>query len=185
MNDAKIVALYWKRDEKAIFETSKRYGRYCHCIAWNILQDNMDAQECVNDTYLDAWNAMPPHKPSALSTFLGKITRRIAIDRWRQKNTLKRGADTVQLALDELETCVSGSSDVESEFLQRQRIKAIHDFLSELPDTDRRVFLQRYWYLESIDQIAARFGFSGSKTASILHRIRGKLRSYLEKEGCL
>ena len=156
---------------------------YCHSIAYAILQDQQDAEESVNDTYMDAWNTMPPNRPSVLSTFLGKITRRISIDRWRIRSAKKRGGDEVTLALDELEECVSGSHDVELQAQRNELIATMHRFLDSLPDTERRIFLLRYWYLEPIQSIANQYGFSQSKVASMLHRVRGKLRNQLEKEG--
>lgn len=183
MEDGQIVELYWARDGAAIRETAAKYGSYCHSIAYTILQDREDAQECVNDTYMDAWNAMPPDRPSILATFLGKITRRISIDRWRIKNAKKRGGGEVAIALDELGECVSDSQDVEQLVQRDQLIRAIQRFLDDLPDTERRIFLLRYWYLEPIQSIADRYGASRSKVASMLHRVRGKLRKHLEKEG--
>lgn len=126
---------------------------------------------------------MPPHRPSILSTFLGKITRRISIDRWRKRNAEKRGGGELALALEELEDCVSGSGSVEGEMERRELVKLFHDFLNTLPATERRVFLCRYWYMDSIQTIALQFGFSQSKVTSMLHRTRAKLRVVLEKEG--
>ena len=183
MEDKQIVDLYWAREESAIRETSEKYGSYCHSIAYAVLQDQQDAQECVNDTYMDAWNAMPPNRPSVLATFLGKITRRISIDRWRIRRARKRGGEEITVALDELEECVSGSHDVHLLVQRKELIAAMHRFLDGLPETERRIFLLRYWYLEPIPSIAGRYGFTKSKVASMLHRVRGKLRNHLEKEG--
>lgn len=183
MDDQSIVELYWSRSENAISETDIKYGRYLNSISYNILTNHEDAQECVNDTYHNAWNAMPPDRPSVLSTFLGKITRRLSIDRWRRLNAEKRGGGELTLALDELENCVSGSGNVENEIERRELAKLFNSFLDTLPVTERRVFLCRYWYMDSIQSIAVQFGFSQSKVASMLHRTRAKLRTVLEKEG--
>ena len=183
MDDKRIVELYWSRSETAITETASKYGSYLNSISYNILANLEDAQECVNDTYHDAWNSMPPHCPSILSTFLGKITRRISIDRWRKMNAEKRGGGELPLVLDELEECVSGSECVEYEIEQKELAELINEFLSALPVTERRIFICRYWYMDSVKSIAQRFGFSQSKVASMLHRTRAKLRSVLEKEG--
>ena len=183
MEDNQIVELYWQRSEDAIPETAEKYGKYLHSISYRVLSDTEDAEECVNDSYVDAWNAMPPHRPSILSTFLGKITRRISIDRWRKKNAEKRGGGEITLALDELEECVSGEGSVEDEAERRELTTMIDRFLLAIPDTERRVFLCRYWYLEPVPVIAKRFAFSESKVTSMLHRTRGKLRTLLEKEG--
>jgi len=183
--DDRIVELYWERSESAIRETVEKYGDYCHTIAYNILYNREDAEESVNDTWLDAWNSMPPHKPSILSAFLGKITRRISIDRWRKKHAGKRGGGEMALVLDELEDCISDPTDVEITIEQQEMARVIRAFLDALPTTERRVFLKRYWYMASIAQIAKNFGFSESKTASMLHRTRKKLRAKLESEGYL
>jgi len=183
MDDQRIVELYWSRAESAISETDKKYGTYLNSISYNILASREDAQECVNDTYHNAWNAMPPTRPSILSTFLGKITRRLSIDRWRRLNAEKRGGGELTLTLDELEDCVSGSGSVENEVERQELKKLLSDFLDTLPVIERRVFLCRYWYMDSIQSIALQFGFSKSKVASMLHRTRAKLRTVLEKEG--
>ena len=183
MEDEQIVQLYWDRSESAIVETERKYGAYCHSIAYGILQNREDAEESVSDTYLDAWNAMPPHRPSVLATFLGKITRRISIDRWRGKNRIKRGGGEIVFALEELGECVAVSNSAESELERRDLIRDLNRFLSGLNALERKVFMRRYWYLDSIGVIAERFGFSAAKTASLLHRTRGKLRRFLKEEG--
>jgi len=148
-----------------------------------ILSNTQDAEECVNDTYSDAWNAIPPHRPSILSPFLGKITRRISIDRWRKITAEKRGNGEMTIALDELEDCISAKSGIEEEAERQELIKRINEFLRVLPVNERRVFLCRYWYMDSISSIAKQFGYSESKITSMLHRTRNKLRVVLEKEG--
>ena len=183
MDDESIVALYWSRAEAAITETALKYENYLTGIARNILSDREDVRECVNDTYHAAWNSMPPHRPSLLSTFLGKITRRISIDRWRRQNAEKRGGGQLPLALEELEDCVSGSGGVEDEVERRELAELFNDFLNTLPVTERRVFLCRYWYMDPVQSIARQFGFSRSKVTSMLYRTRAKLRAVLEKEG--
>ncbi len=184
-NDDRIVELYWERSESAISETAAKYGNYCHYIAYNILYNHEDAEESVNDTYMDAWNNMPPHKPSILSTFLGKITRRISIDRWRNKHAGKRGGGEADLVLDELEDCVSDPTSAESVIEQKEMARIIKEYLDCLPSLERRIFMCRYWYMDSISSIAVQFGFSDSKIASMLHRTRKKLRDKLKNEGYL
>ena len=185
MEDSRIVELFWQRSEGAIAETEKKYGRYCHAIALNILADPRDAEEAVNDTYLDAFNSMPPHRPSVLSAFLGRITRRISIDRWRRRSAEKRRGDTVSEALDELSECVPSGRTVEGEVEARALSEAIDSFVMSLPDTERRVFLRRYWYLDAISQIGGRFGFSDTRVRVMLHRTRQKLWEHLGKEGLI
>lgn len=185
MEDTGIVQLYWERSEKAISETDLKYGSYCRAIAYGILDSQEDTEEAVSDTYMDAWNAIPPHRPQILSTFLGKITRRISIDLWRSRTRAKRGGGQIIFALEELEDCIAGSRDVERETEQKELIRTVNRFLDTLPATERRVFLARYWYLDSIGEIADQFRFSQSKVTSMLHRTREKLRNLLKKEGYL
>ena len=183
MNDKSIIDLYFSRDEEAITQTDKKYGRYCYSIAYNILTNKEDAEESVSDTYMTAWRAIPPRRPSVLSTFLGKITRHISIDRWRERSASKRGGGEVTLALEELEDCVAGRQNVEMEYERKELIRAYVKFLDALPVTERRVFLRRYWYVDSIETIAKEFGFSQSKVKTMLHRTRAKLRKQLAEEG--
>lgn len=183
MEDIEIIELYWQRLETAIVETAEKYGRYCHCIALRILENVQDADECVNDTYLVAWNTIPPHRPQYLSTFLGKITRRIAIDKWRVKQAKRRGNGEIVFALEELVDCIPDSKDVEREIENRELAGYINTFLKTLSVTERKVFVCRYWYLDSVADISKQFRFSQSKVKMMLHRIRKRMRTYLETEG--
>ena len=183
MDDKSIVDLYFSRDQEAITQTDKKYGHYCYRIAYNILTNREDAEESVSDTYVAAWRVIPPRRPSVLSTFLGKITRHIAIDRWRERNASKRGGGEVPLALEELQDCVAGMQNVEMDYERKEIIKAYVKFLDALPVTERRVFLCRYWYVDSVEAIADKFGFSQSKVKTMLHRTRSKLRKQLAEEG--
>lgn len=185
MDDEKIVDLYWSRSESAISETAAKYGNYCYSIAYNILTNNEDAEESVSDTYLAAWEAMPPRRPSILATFLGKITRNLSIDRWRSRNRYKRGGGEIILALEELGDCAADRETVEKAYERKQLALVFNRFLEDLPETERRIFLCRYWYMDSICDIANYFSFSNSKVTSMLHRTRGKLRAVLKKEGLL
>lgn len=182
MEDRRIVDLYWQRCQEAIEETAKKYGSYCFSIAFNILQNTPDTEETVNDTYLGAWKAMPPHRPENLAGFLGKITRRLALKRWEANRTVKRGGGEVTLALEELAGCIPGKY-AEQLLEERELSRILASFIRNLPQTERRVFVCRYWYLDSITQIANEFGFSQSKVKSMLLRTRSKLRKELEKEG--
>ena len=183
MDDKSIVDLYFLRNEDAIGLTEEKYGPYCYSIAYNILCNREDAQESVNDTYMTAWNTIPPRRPSVLATFLGKITRHISIDRWRQRSAAKRGGGEVSLALEELSECVAGLENVELEYERKEIMKAYTRFLNDLPAVERRVFLGRYCYMESIEAIASKFGFSQSKVKMLLQRTRIKLRLRFEEEG--
>ncbi len=183
MEDSRIVELYWTRSESAIDETAAKYGKYCYSIANNILANTEDAQESVNDTYLGAWNSIPSHRPSILSSFLGKITRRISIKKWQELHADKRGGGEIVLALDELSDCVPSEQSVEQEIEVAELSKIIDDFVMTLPVTEMRVFICRYWYLDSISDICQHFGYSQSKVKSMLHRTRQKLLLHLKKEG--
>ena len=183
MDDQSIVALYWDRSEQAISETDRKYGANCHSIAYHALANNEDAEESVSDTYMAAWNQLPPHRPSILATFLGKITRRISINRWKAKNTAKRGGGQITLALEELDSCVDGTQDLEASSDARELSACLNRFLDSLPKVERDIFLRRYWFFDPIAAIAESYGFTQSKVTSMLHRMRGKLRKQLEKEG--
>lgn len=182
MEDQGIIALFFDRSEQAIVETDKKYGSYCYAIAYNILSSKEDAEESVDDTYLTAWNTIPPRKPNLLNAFLGKITRHISIDCWRKRSAQKRGGTEISLALDELEEC-AGPNDLEAEITHREFIRLLNSFLATLSETERNVFLCRYWYMDSIEAIAEITGFTQSKVTSMLHRTRGKLRKQLHVEG--
>ena len=185
MEDEKIVALYFERREEAIAETEKKYGGYLSSIAFHIVGDFEDARECVNDTYNDAWNSIPPHRPCVLSAFLGKITRRIAIDRLRRSHAQKRGGGELTLALGELSECCGEGQEIEDALEKKRLSEAVGTFLHRLPETQRSVFLSRYFYLDSIAEIAERFGFSESRVKSMLWRSREKLRRVLLEEDLL
>ena len=183
MEDAAIVDLYWQRSDQAIPETERKYGRYCHRVAYNVCADYEDAEECVNDTWLRAWNRMPTERPSLLSVFLGTITRNLALDRWRAKHSQKRGGGEIPLALDELRDCVPGPSDPEREMEVRELEAAIDRFVNALPETDQVIFLSRYWFLASVAEIARKSGCTQSKVKTTLFRLRKKLCIYLQEEG--
>ncbi len=182
LDDEKIVELYWDRDEQAIPATSEKYGSYCMSIAKNILDSHEDAEECVNDTYLNAWNSMPPHRPSILSTFLGKITRNLSFNRYKHNTAHKRGSGELPSVLDELSDLVSGN-DVEKEFDAKELVKAIDTFLGTLTPVKRSIFVCRYWYTDSISRIALQHGMNEGAVTMTLKRLRQKLHNYLSKRG--
>lgn len=183
MDDISIVKLYFARSEQAIQETDSKYGGYCYSIAYHILANPEDSEESVSDTYLSAWNMIPPRRPNLLAPFLGKIVRNISIDRWRKNGALKRGGGEMPLALEELQECVASEENLEAGYEQKELVRQVRDFLARLSDTERRVFVCRYWYLDSTADIGKRFGFSESKVSSMLHRIRGRLEKHLKREG--
>lgn len=183
MEDTEIIALYWERDERAISETADKYGRYCHSVAYRILQNNEDSEECVNDTYAGAWNSIPPHRPELFSAFLAKLTRRISLNRLRSKIAEKRGAGQYAVTLEELAECIPSSLTAEDTLQTHELTRILNEFLDDLSTAERRVFLCRYWYLDPVKDIAKRFSFGESKVKMMLKRTRGKLLDFLEKEG--
>ena len=185
MNDEQIIQLFFTRNEDAISQTACRYGGQLTRLSENILRNKEDAQECVSDTWLSAWNSIPPQRPRVFSAFLARITRNLAIDRWRESRTAKRGGGEVKCALDELSGCIPGGESPEGEVLRRELLSSVSAFLGKLPEPERSVFLCRYWYFDSAEDIAANFGFSSGKVRSMLHRTRKKLQNHLKEEGLL
>lgn len=182
MTDPEIVALYWKRSEEAISCTIEKYGRYLFRLAMNILNINEEAEECVNETYLSAWNQMPPDRPARLLPYLGRISRCLALNRFDYLNAQKRKSDlTVQLS--ELEDCLAAPDSVEQQYEDSELAAAISSFLREQDEESRNMFIRRYWFSDSIRQIAKQYGVRESKVKSQLFRIRGRLKEYLAKEG--
>ena len=183
LTDENIVALYLQRSEQAIDETSAKYSKYCETIAFNILRNTEDVQECVNDTFLRAWHAIPPAHPSCLSTFLGKITRNLSFDTFKKKKTQKRGNGCVDIALSELEECVPSTTSVEQAVEGNILTEAINAFLGKLRKQQRDVFVCRYWYMNTVSEIAANYGISESNVKVILLRTRNKLKIFLQEAG--
>lgn len=183
MRDEEIVELYWQRNEDAIRETSRKYETYLLKIANNILGNMEDSRECVNDTYLAAWNTMPEHRPGVLSAYLAKITRNLSIDIFRKRRCIKRCASEYVLSISELEDCVPGGETPEQVFDAKQLDDAINTFARMLPDKARDIFIGRYYFFDSVKAIAAYCGISESNTRIILCRTRKKLKEYLLKEG--
>lgn len=183
MHDDMIVELYWKRKETAITETQNKYQKYLNTIAYNILANKEDCEESVNDTYLAAWNSMPPHRPTVLSTYLGKLTRRISIDIYRKKNCDKRKDSQYAISLDELAECVSGGNTPEESVDVKELARAINAFLKTLKADAKHVFVGRYYFMDSVKDIAEYCGLTQAKVKTLLFRTRNSLKDYLEKEG--
>ena len=183
MRDTEILDLYWARDERAINETQHSYGRYCYSIAYNILRDREDSDECVNDTWLRAWNVIPPKRPERLELFLGTITRNLSFDKWKGKHAMKRGNGEIVATLDELSECVPDRHNIEEEAEAAELGRLINNFLHTLPEKECSVFLRRYWYVEEYREIAARYGLKLNTVKTMLFRTRSKLKTFLEKEG--
>ena len=183
MEDEKIVDLYWQRSDRAIPETESKYGAYCHTVALRITNNREDAEECVNDTWLGAWNSMPEHRPTFLAPYLAKLTRWLSLSKLKTKNRLKRGAGEVTLSLEELRSELGEGTDLAKQIELKELSEYLNSFISSLPAHERKVFLARYWYSASICEIAEKSGYSESKIKTMLLRTRRKLRKALEVEG--
>ena len=182
MEDEKIVDLYWARSEKAVSETAAKYGKYCRTIAFNILASEEDTEECLNDTYMKAWNSMPRNRPSRLAPYLGKLTRWLSLSRLREQDSLERGGGERRLGLDELAEVWDSGTDLQRELELKELNLALRRLLDGLEKDERDVFLSRYWYMASVQEIAEKFGFSQSKICTMLHRTRKKLLRQLKEE---
>lgn len=182
MDDSKIIELFYARSEQAIMELSQKYGAVCIKIAKNILNNKLDAEECVNDAYLGAWNTIPPQNPNPLLTYISRIVRNLSIKRYHSNTSVKRNS-FYDAALDELENCISSDNAVEAELSAKELAQIIDDFLDTLDKDNRVMFVRRYWYSDSISDIAARFHTSNNNISVRLSRTREKLKNYLKKEG--
>lgn len=183
MDDSEIVRLFTERSEQAISEAMAKYKGYCTKIAYNILYSHEDAEECVNDAFLKVWDMIPPNKPEMLSTFIGKVTRNVAINRYRQTLAEKRGSGEAAAAFEELSAVISDNTDIANEAESRELLGEINKFLAKLPDKKRNIFVCRYWYCDSVRDIAAAFSISEGNVSVILNRTRQKLREHLQRRG--
>ncbi len=183
MDDNGIIRLYWDRNDQAISVTSEKYGRYCRSIAKNILNNDEDVEECVNDTYLNAWNSMPEHWPEQLSAFLGKITRNLSFNKYKRNCAEKRGGGETALVLDELADCVSGTGSVEQVIDRRELVMAINSFVRNLSTEKRNMFVRRYWYADPVSKIAKDCGMLQGSVSKALERTRKQLKAYLTERG--
>ncbi|MBQ2960838.1 MAG: sigma-70 family RNA polymerase sigma factor [Oscillospiraceae bacterium] len=185
MEDGKIIELYYRRDQAAIGETDKKYGPRCRSLAYNILSNPEDTEECVSDTYLAAWNRIPPEYPVSLCAWLISIVRRISLSRLRRRYADRRGGGEYALCYEELDECIKGGGDPQGDIEARELAEGINRALDKLSKTDRCIFLSRYWLMEPVADIAEAMNFSQSKVKSSLHRSREKLRKQLCKEGLI
>lgn len=184
MDDEKIIELFFNRSEQAIEEVDKKYGKTCHNISYNILHNKLDAEECVNDAYLGAWNAIPPARPNPLLTYLCKIVRNLSLKRYEFNTAIKRNS-TYDVAMEELESCLSSPETVESEIALKELTHIIENFLDSLSMENRVIFLRRYWFSDTYSDIAARVGMTEKNVSVRLTRIREKLRNYLTEREVL
>ena len=185
MTDRQIVELYLRRDEEALNLSEQNFAGYCKTVAMHFLRSSEDAEEVLNDTWLAAWNSIPPQEPENLRTYLGKLTRNLSLKRVREGNAQKRGASEVPVVLEEIQEWLASDRTVEQEISERELTAAINTFLQRIPDTERNIFVRRYWYFQSVAEISAAHGFSASKVKSMLFRIRKKLYAELKKENLL
>ena len=181
MDDVEIIELYWKRNQDAITETDRSYGQKLHGLAERIVQSHEDAEESVSDTYLKAWETIPPQKPNYFFAYLAKICRHFALGKLDWKNAAKRNAEIIALT-QEMELCIPDESR-DRQMESKEISRAMNVFLKTLPPESRLIFLRRYWYCDTIAEIARRYRFSESKVKTRLHRIRAQLCTYLETEG--
>lgn len=181
-DDKELISMFVSRSEKAIQHTAEKYSAYCHSIANRILKNHEDSEECVNDTFLNAWNSIPPNIPHNFSGFLGKITRNIALNIYEKKHTAKRGKGQMEVALAELAECVDMKSDIERENERQQIRDVINTFIRGQNEQRKNIFIQRYWYLMSIKEIAAEHGMNTNQVKSVLYQMRVLLKKELEKE---
>lgn len=183
MDDQQLIDLFWARSPDAIGETAKKYGNYCYRIAYHVLANAEDSEECVNDTYFKVWESVPPTRPTRFSAFIGKIARHLAINRYEYLTAEKRGGSRIPLALEELADCIPDHNTPARIVEEKELGKTINRFLGSLTTETRRIFLQRYWSLMSVKDIAEMYGISESKVKMSLMRTRQKLKVFLEKEG--
>ena len=182
MEDTYIIELFWSRDESAIQLVDKKYNSTCYSIAWKILMNREDSEECVNDTWLRTWNTIPPSRPSVLSTFLAKIVRNLSLNRYRDMHALKRGGNSVNIAIEELNECITDGKTVEKDMEYKLLTESIEDFLWKQTKRKRTVFLKRYFYVMDIKEIAEELDIKEGTVKSILSRMRKELAVWLEKE---
>ena len=183
MEDNQIIRLYFDRSEEAISQTAAKYGKYCHTIAYNILHNFEDSEECVNDTYWKAWNIIPPRRPKRLAAFLGKITRNLSLDKYRHYTADKRGGGELAVALEELGDCISSIGSMGDHTEEIVLVEVLNSFLASLSAEHRKIFMRRYWYVSSVKEIADDYGITESKVKMSLLRSRNQLKTVLEKEG--
>lgn len=183
MDDSEIIRLYWERDEKAVAETDGKYGGYLRAIAKNILGSDEDADECVNETYLNAWSSIPPQRPDSLAAFLGRIARNLSLNMYSRRRAAKRNYGEAAATLDELSECVSGRENTESELDARELVGELNAFVGGLPEKKRYIFVRRYWYADSVSKIAENIGLTQQNVSKILERLRKQLRARLSERG--
>ena len=183
MNDDDIIALFYDRDEQALTEIQNRFSGKCYCVAWRILKNHEDCEECINETWLRAWRSIPPAYPRNLKMYLLTITRNLAFNTVRYRTAARRGGGEIHAVLDELSECVASGSSPESDLMTQELGEAVNRFLEQLTERERSIFLRRYFFVESLDDIAERFGIRQGNAAVILPRVRKKMKKFLSREG--
>ena len=183
MKDEEIIALYKKRSQRAVEETQKKYQSYCGTIANRILKNPQDCEECLNDTWLKAWETIPPVIPAALSAYLAKIARNTAINMYKKKYAGKRIDDRMMISMEELKECIVGKDTVESQIEEKVVVEVLNKYLGELPSLERKIFVRRYFYMDTMKEIGLLYGMKESYVKTLLFRSRKKLKKDFEKEG--
>jgi RNA polymerase sigma-70 factor (ECF subfamily) len=183
MSDDKIVELYWRREEKAIEYTDEKYGRYLYTIAYNIVHNRPDCEECLNDTYLGTWNCIPPTRPKSFQAFISKIMRNVAVNKFRRNNADKRIPSSMTVSLEEMEDCVAYNSSVDEEYAIRELTRILNKYLSELPEREATIFISRYYYSDSLEELSEMLGVSERTVSRILLKLRQDLKQLLDEEG--
>lgn len=183
MSDDKIVELYWQREEKAIEYTDAKYGRYLYTIAYNIVHNRPDCEECLNDTYLGTWNSIPPTRPKAFQAFISKIMRNVAVRKFRRNNADKRIPSSMTVSLEEMDDCVAYNSSVDEEYAIRELTRILNKYLSELPERDATIFISRYYYSDSLEDLSKMLCVSERTVSRMLLKLRQDLKQLLDEEG--
>lgn len=185
MRDEDIIHLYQKRSEQAVVETERKYGAYCKTIAGRILQDGEDCKECLNDTWLKVWETIPPVVPKKFSAYVGKITRNLALNMYKYKYAGKRISERMMVSMEELKDCVSERESVEGKVEEKMVLEKLNAYLEQLPELQRKIFVRRYFYMDSMKEIADLYEMKESYVKTLLFRTRRKLKEYFQKEGII
>lgn len=183
MEDEEIIELYFSRSEKAIEETSRKYHSFCYSVANRVLRSNEETEECINDVYLKLWNTIPPQRPQCLMAYIGRIVKNISISKWRSNNSLKHNSGKGLIQLSELAECVDMETDIESENDRAELAETVTEFIRGLKEIKQRIFIQRYWYMMDIKEIAENNNLGESKVKMTLMRTRNELKDYLSEKG--
>lgn len=185
LDDDRLLELFRNRDERALSAVTEKYGRYCSSVAYGILKNREDAEECVNDAYLKLWESIPPNCPDNLKAYAARVTKNLALNLLKNDRTEKRGGGELAMVFEELSECVAGTDNVEKTVLEKELIEAVNKFLKTLPQKKRDIFVLRYWYTLSVTDIAKRYGCSENSVSVTINRTRKALTEFLRKRGMI